>query len=153
VRSRPDCLPVLAAFLESAPGRAEGEGRREARRLVRDALLEGRALEPLDFPHDGPVADVLAEDMPSRWLACLGAVRRLWPAPPLSPAETNALAAGRTDALAACDPALEFWRCLRVADTPACPDERLHEARRRMKALHPELHAAYMRRGSRAGWG
>ena len=146
VQARPECLPALAAFLESAPGRPEGEGRREARRLVREALLEGRTLEPLDFRHDKPVAEVLAEDMSPRWLACLGAVRRLWPAPPLPAAEADNLVARQPDAAAADDPALAFWRCLRVAETPACSDEVLHEARRRMKALQPELHAAFMRR-------
>jgi hypothetical protein len=146
VRARPECLPALAAFLESAPGRPAGEGRREARRLVGEALLDGRALEPLDFRHDEPVADTLAEDMPPRWLACLGAVRRLWPAPPLSAAEADPLVARQPDALAAEDPALSFWRCLRVAETPECSDEALHEARRRMKALQPELHNALMRR-------
>jgi hypothetical protein len=146
VRARPECLPELAAFLESAPGRAEGEGRRAARRLVGEALLAGRALEPLDFRHDEPVTDTLAEDMPPRWLACLGAVRRLWPAPPLSAAEADALVSRQPDAPAAEDPALAFWRCLRVTETPGCSDEALHEARRRMKALHPELHGAFMRR-------
>jgi len=145
-RARPECLPAVAAFLDSAPGRPEGEGRREARRLVREALLEGRTLEPLDFRHDEPVAEALAEDMPPRWLACLGAVRRLWPAPPLSATEAGTLVARQPDAFAADDPALAFWRCLRVAETPACPDEALHEARRRMKALQPELHEAFMRR-------
>lgn len=146
VRARPECLPALAVFLESAPGRPGGEGRREARRLVGETLLEGRTLEPLDFRHDEPVAEVLAEDMPPRWLACLGAVRRLWPAPPLSTGEADEFVAPRPDAPAADDPALAFWRCLRVAETPACSDEALHEARRRMKALQPELHNAFMRR-------
>jgi hypothetical protein len=79
VRARPGCLPALAEFLPVAPGRPEGEGRREARRLVRDALLAGRTLEPLRFTDDEAVEEVLAEDLPPRWLACLGGVRRLWP--------------------------------------------------------------------------
>jgi len=148
VRARPDCLPPLSVFLETAPGRLEGEGRREARRLVRDALLTGRVLEPLDFRHDEAVALVLAEDMAPGWLACLGAVRRLWPVPPLSTGEADPLLGPRPDALPAEEPALAFWRCLRVAETPACPEEALHEARRRMKALQPELHLAFMRRAS-----
>jgi hypothetical protein len=57
------------AFLDFAPSRPEGAGRREARRLVREALLAGRPLEPLDFRHDELVADTLAEDMPPRWRA------------------------------------------------------------------------------------
>jgi len=144
VRARPGCLPALASFLPVAPGRPEGEGRREARRLVRDALLAGRTLEPLHFTDDEAVEEVLAEDLPPRWLACLGSVRRLWPAPPLSPSEIDGLGAGRTDALAADDPALTFWHCLRAAEAPGCSTEVLHEARRRMKALHPDLHAAFI---------
>jgi hypothetical protein len=146
VRARPACLPALASFLLVAPGRPEGEGRREARRLVRDALLAGRTLEPLHFAADEAVEELLAEDLPPRWLACLGSVRRLWPAPPLSPSEIDRLGAGGSGALAADDPALAFWHCLGAAEAPGCPNEVLHEARRRMKALHPDLHAAFMRR-------
>ena len=146
VRARPGCLPALASFLPVAPGRPEGEGRREARRLVRDALLAGRTLEPLHFTDDQAVEEVLAEDLPPRWLACLGSIRRLWPAPPLSPSEIDGLGAGRPEALVADDAALAFWHCLRAAEAPECPTEVLHEARRRMKALHPDLHAAFMRR-------
>jgi len=146
VRARPGCLPALASFLPVAPGRPEGEGRREARRLIRDALLAGRTLEPLHFTDDEAVEELLAEDLPPRWLACLGSLRRLWPAPPLSPSEIVVLGAGRTDALEADDPALRFWHCLRAAEAPGCPSEVLHEVRRRMKALRPDLHAAFMRR-------
>jgi hypothetical protein len=42
--------------------------------------------------------------------------------------------------------ALCFWECLRVAETPECPEELLHEARRRMKKLHGDFHALYIRR-------
>jgi len=44
--------------------------------------------------------------------------------------------------------ALEFWRCLQVAESVDTPEEVLHEARRRMKRLSPELHALYMRRAN-----
>ena len=43
--ARPDCLPALAHAVRSCLGRSPEEGRREARRLVRDSLLAGRALE------------------------------------------------------------------------------------------------------------
>jgi hypothetical protein len=43
---------------------------------------------------------------------------------------------------------MAFWQCLRVAETPGCPEELRHAARRRMKQLHPELHAAFMRRAT-----
>lgn len=143
-RLRPDCLPALASFLAASPGRPEGEGRREARRLVRDALLAGQALESLDFRDDESVADMLAEDMTPPWLACLGVIRRLWPAPPLSPDDHDLACA--TSPKTSEDAALAFWRCLRITETPMCEEALLHEARRRMKALHPHLHAAFMRR-------
>jgi hypothetical protein len=79
--ARPDCLPALVRFL-SGPGRMPQEGRREARALVRDSLLAGRTLDALDFPEDEALADILAEDAPPRWLACLGRIRRLWPSSP-----------------------------------------------------------------------
>ena len=48
--------------------------------------------------------------------------------------------------------ALGFWRCLQVAESADCPEELLHDARRRMKRLRPELHGLYMRRpGGRPG--
>jgi hypothetical protein len=147
VRVRPGCLPALASFLIGSARRPEGEGRRESRRLVRDALLAGRPLLSLDFQHDEAVAETLAEDMPPRWLACLGAVRRVWPVPRLSPAELLEGPTGRESR----DEALAFWRCLRVAETPDCPQDLLHEARRWMKALHPGLHAILMRRATAPG--
>jgi hypothetical protein len=137
VKTRPECLPALAAVLAAGPEDLPEAGRRRAHGLVRDALLAGRDLSSLDFDHDKAVADLLAEDLPPRWLACLGLIRRLWPAPPpdesdRSPEET----------------ALEFWRCLQLADSADTPEEVLHEARRRMKRLRPELHALYMRRAT-----
>ena len=150
VEAMPECLAALALVLACSPDASEG-GRR-ARRLVRDALLAGYCLEPLDFDHDEALADVLAEDLPPRWLACLGFIRRLWaPAQPGTDptAFSSPLAGERSDDEAA----LEFWHCLQIADNAACADELLHEARRRMKRLQPELHALYMRRAAvRPGW-
>ena len=92
------------------------------------------------------LADLLAEDLPPRWLACLGRIRRLGPASPATGTEWEPpVAVARGDA-ADEEPAAAFWRCLRLAESPACPDELRQEARRRMKQLHPELHAQFMRR-------
>jgi len=144
----PNCLPALAHALAFGPGRSLAEGRLEARALVRDALLAGRALDGLDFREDEALADLLAEDLPPRWLACLGRIRRLWPASPATETEWEALAAVARSDGADEEPATAFWRCLRLAESPACPDELRQEARRRMKQLHPELHAQFMRRAA-----
>jgi hypothetical protein len=65
----PSACPRSRPSSTLRPAGRRGAGRREARRLVREALLAGRPLEPLDFRHDELVADTLAEDMPPRWLA------------------------------------------------------------------------------------
>jgi hypothetical protein len=140
----PRCLPALTRVL----GRGDdvSDGRRRARRLVRDALLARRSLDPLDFLHDPPVADLLAEDMGPRWLACRGAVQRLWPAPPLAATTDGGWTGDLGDAPCDEEAALQFWQCLGVADAPASPEEARRAARRRMKQLHAELHGRYMRR-------
>jgi hypothetical protein len=66
---------------------------------VRDSLLAGRLLEARDFHDDPAVADLLAEDLDPRWLACLGRIRRLWPAPPPRGAEWESLLAPELHAL------------------------------------------------------
>jgi hypothetical protein len=43
---------------------------------------------------------------------------------------------------------MAFWQCLRVAESPDCPYDLRHQARRRMKQLHPDLHALFMRRAA-----
>src|SRR2546426_212519 len=75
---RPGVAAVRRSGVVPTP---EGGGRR-ARALVRDALLNGRGPESLDFEEAPVIADLLAEDLPPRWLACLGLVRRLWSTPP-----------------------------------------------------------------------
>ncbi len=152
VTARPECLPALAAVLGSGVATTPEGGRRRARELVRDALLDGRGLESLDFEEDPALADLLAENLPPRWLACLGLVRRLWSTPLPDEADIEALrsppAETRSDEAAA----LGFWQCLRVSESADCPEDLLHEARRRMKRLRPELHGLYMRRaGARVG--
>jgi hypothetical protein len=145
LEARPESLPALAHVLRRLPGRSPEEGRREARVLVRDALLAGRALDALDFRDDQAVAELLAEDISPRWLACLGRVRRLWPPSPPRDSEWEALRevarGGATDN----EPAMAFWHCLRLAEAPACSEDLRRQARRRMKQLHPELHAQFMR--------
>ena len=144
--ARPDSLPALVRVLALRPGRSPQEARLEARGLVRDSLLAGRMLDALDFRQDEAVADLLPEDMPPRWLASLGRLRRLWPAPPPAEAEWEVLREiARGDARSE-DPALAFWHCMRIAESPDCPDGLRHQARRRMKQLHPDLHALFMRR-------
>jgi hypothetical protein len=147
VRARPECLGALASVLAGGDDVRLPCGPREGRRLVRDALLDGRPLDPTAFEGDEPLADVLAEDLPPRWMACLGAIRRLWPAPAAVATEIDAFVASPLSDPADADTgARAFWLCLRVAESPDCPEGALHEARRRMKRLHPELHGAYMHR-------
>jgi hypothetical protein len=143
--ARPECLPALARVLRERPDRSPEEGRRDARALVRDSLLAGRLLEALDFHDDPAVADLLAEDLDPRWLACLGRIRRLWPAPPPRGAEWESLGHVARGAAPVDHPALAFWGSLRLAESPDCPDDLRQQARRRMKQLAPELHALFMR--------
>jgi hypothetical protein len=139
----PPCLGAVVGFLTREARAAGGDAAPEARRLVRDALLSGRSLEPLEVEEDPHLSDLLAEGWSPPWLACLGAVRRLWPVPAATPDELRAFAGGGdTEG----DEALLFWRCLQAAEAPGCPEHLRHEARRRMKRLRPELHALYMRR-------
>jgi hypothetical protein len=145
VGAQPDCLAALARFLESRPGRSAEDGRREARALVRDCLLAGRTLDSLDFREDRALAELLAEELSPRWLACLGHIRRLWPSPAPRDSEWDALAESARGAARGEDPALTFWQCLCLAESPACPDELRRQARRRMKQLDPDLHAQFMR--------
>jgi hypothetical protein len=152
VTTRPDCLPALAAVLGSGVVTTPEEGRRRARELVRDALLAGGGLESLDFEEDPALADLLAENLPPRWLVCLGFVRRLWSTPPPHEADVEALRSPPAEAPSDEAAALAFWQCLRVSESADCPEDVLHEARRRMKRLWPELHGPYMRRaGARVG--
>ena len=143
--ARPECLPLLVRSLGFGPGRSPEDARLEARLLIRDSLLAGRVLDALDFGEDEALADLLAEDLAPRWLACLGRIRRLWPTSPPRESEWKTLrdvARGRAGSE---DPAMAFWACLRAAESRDCPDDLLHQARRRMKQLRPDLHALFMR--------
>jgi len=149
LEARPECLPALAHAVSAFPGRAPEEGRREARALVRDSLLAGRTLEALAFLEDAALADLLAEDLLPRWLACLGRIRRLWSSPPPRAVEWEALGEVARGASGDEDPATSFWQCLRLAESADCADDLRLQARRRMKQLHPELHALFMRQAAR----
>ena len=142
----PACLPALAAALAARPGVSPEDSRREARLLVRDALLAGNQLPALEFVGDEPLRDLLAEEHSVRWLACLGAIRRLWPAPPASEDDLSTFRQGPRNAAVDDDAALDFWLCLRVALRPERPESLLQDARRRMKKLRPDFHSLFMRR-------
>jgi hypothetical protein len=147
----PGSLSDLAWVLAFGPGAFTQDGKREARRLVRDALLAGSRLESLDFPWDKALMDLLAEHHPSPWLACLGVIRRLWPAPRLSSEVVAVLSGPFVVPASQEERALAFWSCLRAAEDRDCAEEELLEARRRMKNLQSDFHELYMRRGLARG--
>jgi hypothetical protein len=142
----PASLPAIALVLSSGLTASPEDGKRNARRLIRDALLTGLRLESLQFRWDEALADLLAEDEESPWLASLGVIRRLWPAPPLIPEDIDALLRPCVEPASGEQAARVFWSCLRAAEDRDCPEGALQEARRRMKRLRPEFHAALMRR-------
>ena len=118
----------------------------EGRNVVRDALLLGQDIRPLDL-EDEAVSDLLSEDLAPRWLACLGAIRRLWPLPRPESQEIDAF--DSVDPVEDDERALAFWKCLCVALGRSVNERPLREARKRMKRLNPELHAEHM--GGMAG--
>jgi hypothetical protein len=132
----------LASGLSTLPE----DGKRQARRLIRDALLAGLCLEPLSFGWDEPVADLLGEADTPPWLACLGVIRRLWPAGGATKEDIVALSGPMVDPGSSDQAARSFWRCLRASEDRECSQEARQEARRRMKTLRHEWHALYMRR-------
>jgi hypothetical protein len=146
VETKPECLSPLTHVLACSLELSGDDGRRRARRLIRDALLAGRDLSSLDFKHDEPIADLLAEDFSPRWLACLGLLRRLWAASPPDGFDPTKARRAPADDHSGDEAALEFWQCLCVAESADGPDDLVHEARRRMKQLRPEFHASYMKR-------
>jgi hypothetical protein len=116
------------------------------RRVVRDALLLGYDIRPFDL-QDEMLSDLLSEDLAPRWLASLGAIRRLWPLPRPGAREIATFEGETPDwsSLGDDERALSFWRCLSVARVARPANERLlQDARKRMKRLNPDLHAAYM---------
>jgi hypothetical protein len=145
VRADPRMLPPLVNRLCAAT-RAGDPIPDAAAALVRDALADWHRPEPHEFTHN-ELADLLAEEDGPAWLACLGALRHIWAVPPMAPPErTEPISFDTADEE---ERGARFWECLRIAasctpDHPAAAD-----ARKRMKQLHPERHAWYMRSGVR----
>lgn len=146
VRAAPATLPDLTNRLCVTLGGDDGAIPVEAATLVRDALLEGIEPIPGDFA-DGRLVDLLAEDYRPGWLACLGALRQFWPVPPADPSElpepTDA------DAEDEDERGRQFWACLRRTTSCGRDEPAAMAARTRMKRLHPEMHALFMRHGVR----
>jgi hypothetical protein len=142
--AEPTCLPAIVNVLSDTT-RSGGDGDvRRARALVRDALLAGHSLSPMEFD-DEALADLLAEDLEPAWLACLGALRGLWPCPPVENAHVVAVHATDERAGASDDAASLFWSALTVAADRSLDESLRGEARKRMKRLNPDLHAIVMR--------
>ena len=145
VRAAPEMLAPIVNRMCATAG-AGDDLPDEAAALVRDALLGGFRPEPSAFDH-GPLADLLAEAEGPAWLACLGALRRLWPVPAAgAPSGPGARAIPPDEDEAR---GVEFWECLRVAVSGGRDDPAAAEARRRMKQIHPGRHAWFMRSGVR----
>ena len=145
ISAAPTMLPTLTNRLCRAAG-DHGDIPADAAMMVRDALLNGRELAPDDFA-DARIVDVLAEDYPPAWLASLGALRHLWPVPPMGPSEL----AAATDTRSTDDDerALQFWTCLRRTVSGGRDDPQAVAARMRMKQVDPDMHALFMRHGVR----
>ena len=109
-------------------GRDPGAIPADAGALVRDALLEGCEPAPGDFDDDR-LADLLADNTSPAWLACLGALRHLWPVPPADSAElTTALPQVPEDEG---ERGRQFWNCLQRAVACGRDAPRAAEARKR----------------------
>ena len=146
IRCDPECVVPVANTLYELEELTDGG------RVVRDALLLGYDIRPLDL-EDEALSDLLSEDLSPRWLACFGGLRRVLPLPAPEPHEVAAFERemSASEPLEPLEPledderALSFWRCLCVAGLGSSVNERLlQEARKRMKRLNPELHAVYM---------
>jgi hypothetical protein len=145
VRVRPSLLPAVVNLLGKE---AIDDEHAAAEALLRDALAAGLIAPSGEFD-DPRFVDLLAEDRPPTWLACIGTLNRLWAVPGLS-----------ADELALSLPLLppeeddeergaQFWLCLRMAVSHPRDSVGIAEARKRMKALDPALHAQFMRQGVR----
>ena len=117
----------------------------EAAALVRDALVGGCEPAPGDFDDDRFV-DLLAENHGPVWLACLGALRHLWPVPP---ADSSELAPWVLDSQDDDERGRQFWACLRRVVSCGRDDPAAVAARKRMKQLDAAMHALFMRDGVR----
>jgi hypothetical protein len=143
VRAAPAMLAPLTNRLCAAEG-ADESIPAEAAMLLRDALLDGCDPAPGDFDDDRLV-DLLAEDYRPVWLACLGALRHLWPVPPADPSEPTGPFA--SDAEDQDERGRQFWACLRRMVSCGRDDPAAVAARTRMKQLDAGMHALFMRDG------
>jgi hypothetical protein len=109
------------------------------------ARLGGCEPAPGDFDDDRLV-DLLAENFGPVWLACLGALRHLWPVPP---AELSELAPSVVDSQDDDERERQFWACLRRTVSCGRDDPAAVAARKRMKQLDPDMRALFMRDGVR----
>ena len=138
---------MLAPLTNRLSAAAEADDRlpAEAAALLRDALLGGCEPAPGDFDNDRLV-DLLAEDHSPVWLACLGALRHLWPVPPGDLSELAPVAGDSQDHEKR---GREFWACLRCTVSCGRDDPAAVTARKRMKQLDADMHALFMRDGVR----
>ena len=140
--------PAMLAPLVNRQCAAVGAGEplpAEAAALLRDALLGGGEPAPGDFDDDR-VVDLLAENHGPVWLACLGALRQLWPVPP---ADLSELARVVADSQNDDERGREFWACLRRTVSGGRDHPAAVAARKRMKQLDADMHALFMRAGVR----
>ena len=144
VRAAPDMLAPLTNRLCAAAGPDEPLPA-EAAALLRDALLGGCQPPPGDFDDDRLV-DLLAENHGPVWLACLGALRHLWPVPPADLSEPAPLVADTKDDD---ERGRQFWTCLRRTVSCGRDDPAAVAARKRIKQLDAGMHALFMRNGVR----
>jgi len=144
VHSAPAMLAPLTNRLCQAAGTDERLSA-EAAALLRDALLGGFEPAPADFDDDR-IVDLLAENHGPVWLACLGALRQLWPVPPLGSSDLATLVVDPQDDD---ERGREFWACLRRTVSGGRDDPAAVAARKRMKQLDADMHALFMRAGVR----
>ena len=143
IRCDPECAVPVANTLYELEEPTDGG------RVVRDALLLGWDIRPLDL-EDEALSDLLSEDLPPRWLVCFGGYADSYRFPRSSQRKSAAFeremsASDPLEPLDDDERALSFWRCLRVARLGNLVNERLlQEARKHMKKLNPELHGEYM---------
>ena len=144
VRVAPEMLAPLTNRLCTGAG-ADERLPAEAAALLCDALLSGRRPAPGYFDDD-QVVDLLAENHGPVWLACLGALRQLWPVPP---SDLPELAPVVVDSQNDDERGREFWACLRVSVSCERDNPAAVAARKRMKQLDADMHALFMRDGVR----
>jgi hypothetical protein len=142
LRADPSLLPLLVNVLATHAAEQDGTA---AALVLRDALLVGISAPSGEFD-DRAFVDLLAENRAPEWLACLGALRLLWPVPAGEVSE-----AGLPPPLPGDDRArgLQFWDCLRRAAWSPKDGAIAIEARKRMKLLDGRLHAQFMQHGVR----